>query len=241
MPKPEESPVPKPKQVRAPTPQAVPAPPPSASAPTHAELPSGDPGFARAAGLLADAHRQTDSAPAAAESRAESGTRPQSAAPQREPLTAAPPQPIAPARDRIASVLAKLRVPNLAWSRAGAILLAAFVVAFAGTLLWMNQRRMETPDPAPLLEEAALPVPPPEPAPAPAAPPAAIVAEPVAVHINATPWATIRIDGVESGVTPLAGVNLSPGVHVFEALFPDGRAIERQVDISATNRFVAFE
>jgi hypothetical protein len=41
-------------------------------------------------------------------------------------------------------------------------------------------------------------------------------------------------------VTPLAGLNLSPGVHVFEAVFPDGRVVEREVEIGAANRFVAF-
>ena len=92
----------------------------------------------------------------------------------------------------------------------------------------------EAAKPAPTLARAA-PVPPPPtpPKPAPAAPP-------VSVAINATPWATIEIDGREVGETPLAGIMLPPGAHAFRARLPDGRVVERSVEIDAKNRFVTF-
>jgi hypothetical protein len=60
------------------------------------------------------------------------------------------------------------------------------------------------------------------------------------VAINATPWATVEIDGREVGDTPLAGIALTPGSHVFKARMPDGREIIRTVEIDARNRFVTF-
>ena len=68
------------------------------------------------------------------------------------------------------------------------------------------------------------------------APPAAAVR----VQINANPWATILVDGEEVGVTPLAGVPVGAGPHRFEARFPDGRVVERVVEIDEVNRFVVF-
>jgi hypothetical protein len=62
----------------------------------------------------------------------------------------------------------------------------------------------------------------------------------VSVAINATPWATVEIDGNPAGDTPLAGVSLPAGSHVFRALMPDGRILERKVEIDARNRFVTF-
>ena len=62
----------------------------------------------------------------------------------------------------------------------------------------------------------------------------------MAVQVNATPWAQIRVDGQEFGATPLAGVRLAPGPHVFEARFPDGSVVERVVEIDPVNRFVVF-
>jgi type II secretory pathway predicted ATPase ExeA len=61
------------------------------------------------------------------------------------------------------------------------------------------------------------------------------------VQINAMPWATIEIDGQDFGETPLAGVPLPGGSHSFRARMPDGRVIERVVEIDADNRFVVFE
>jgi general secretion pathway protein A len=63
----------------------------------------------------------------------------------------------------------------------------------------------------------------------------------VRVHINATPWARVEVDGRPLGVTPLGNVPLSPGQHAFRAELPDGRVLERLVDVSETRRHVAFE
>jgi hypothetical protein len=130
------------------------------------------------------------------------------------------------------------------------VIVIGFAAGLGSSVLWMNAQdaALEARSAAPIAEEPApsaapTPAPVPAPAPAPAAEPttAPAASEPIAVHVNATPWATIRVDGVEAGVTPLAGLKLTPGVHVFEALFPDGRVVERRVEIDATNRFVAFQ
>jgi hypothetical protein len=61
------------------------------------------------------------------------------------------------------------------------------------------------------------------------------------VSINATPWAEVRIDGIDLGATPLAKIPLLPGVHAFRAEMADGRIIEEEIEIDAENRFVSFE
>lgn len=63
----------------------------------------------------------------------------------------------------------------------------------------------------------------------------------IAVNINATPWATVEVDGETLGETPLAGVPIASGLHTFRAHLPDGQVIERTVEIDAENRFVVFE
>ena len=73
-----------------------------------------------------------------------------------------------------------------------------------------------------------------DPEPPPPAPP------PISVSINATPWATIEIDGEEVGVTPMAGVLLAPGDHEFRARMPDGTVLEEVVRIAPDNRHIAF-
>ena len=60
------------------------------------------------------------------------------------------------------------------------------------------------------------------------------------VHVNAQPWAWIRIDGKEVGATPLVHADLAAGPHEFEATFPEGRRERRVVEIEQNNRFVAF-
>jgi type II secretory pathway predicted ATPase ExeA len=65
--------------------------------------------------------------------------------------------------------------------------------------------------------------------------------ERVPVNINATPWAAIEVDGEPLGETPLAGVALAAGPHTFRARMPDGRVVERVVEIDAENRFVVFD
>ncbi len=85
---------------------------------------------------------------------------------------------------------------------------------------------------------------------APLAPPAAaseakdpspLAATTLSVQVNARPWADIEVDGVALGPTPIAGIPLLAGRHHFRARMPDGRVLERDVDVSAENRFVVFE
>lgn len=64
---------------------------------------------------------------------------------------------------------------------------------------------------------------------------------PIQVNINATPWASIQVDGRDLGYTPLADVPLAPGPHRFRAELPDGRVVEREIEIDAANRHLAFE
>jgi type II secretory pathway predicted ATPase ExeA len=75
-----------------------------------------------------------------------------------------------------------------------------------------------------------------EPTPAGAAP-----SDALPVNINASPWARIEIDGVDVGETPLAGIWLRPGPHTFRAQLPDGRLVERTVEVDEANRHVVFD
>jgi hypothetical protein len=70
--------------------------------------------------------------------------------------------------------------------------------------------------------------------------PALSAAAPVRVYVNARPWALIRVDGVDVGPTPLSHVRLAPGPHAFDAAFPDGRRLQRVVEIGDRHRFVSF-
>jgi hypothetical protein len=79
------------------------------------------------------------------------------------------------------------------------------------------------------------------PAPRPAPMPVPAVPTRILVSINATPWAIVRIDGREIGETPLAGIPLEPGRHVFEARMPDGTTREQTIDVSAQRRAVVFQ
>ena len=103
--------------------------------------------------------------------------------------------------------------------------------------------------PAPEPQTASNPVAPITPAPAPPEPqPAAAAPQPPAppvphieVSINATPWAVIEVDGRELGETPLGGISLEQGAHQFVARFPNGRVVERKVEIDAAHRALVFE
>jgi hypothetical protein len=75
---------------------------------------------------------------------------------------------------------------------------------------------------------------------APISAPALKVEPPIPVDINATPWATIEVDGVDLGETPIARAPLAPGSHVFRARMPDGHVIERTVQITPETRYVTF-
>jgi AAA domain-containing protein len=64
-------------------------------------------------------------------------------------------------------------------------------------------------------------------------------AAPVEVHVNARPWAHVRIDDQDAGPTPLRR-RLSPGRHQLVAQFPDGRRIERSIQVGPKQRFVSL-
>ncbi|HVH20477.1 MAG TPA: AAA family ATPase [Myxococcota bacterium] len=99
------------------------------------------------------------------------------------------------------------------------------------------------PPPTPEPEPAQVAAPVPEPVPAPAAAPAPAPSPPVMIEIsiNASPWALIEIDGREAGETPLGGIAVERGPHRFVVRFPDGRTVERTVDIDAAHRTLVFE
>jgi hypothetical protein len=84
---------------------------------------------------------------------------------------------------------------------------------------------------------APTPAEPPAPAPTPPAPPVPRIE----ISINATPWAVIEVDGRELGETPLGGISLERGTHHFVARFPNGRVVERKVEIDASHRALVFE
>jgi type II secretory pathway predicted ATPase ExeA len=92
------------------------------------------------------------------------------------------------------------------------------------------------PKPAPAAPAAREkpPAPPPEPA-------RPVAAASLLVSINARPWATIWIDGEPVGETPLAELPLAPGPHRFAAHLPDGRIVEREVEIGPESRHLRFE
>jgi len=151
--------------------------------------------------------------------------------------------------------------PRRPFFRRSAALLSAFAGAVVLCLVvyfaFPRPSPREAPEPAPVpqratsepVRERTVPEPP---APAetaaeapaggaPAAAPAAAARARVPVNINAVPWARIEVDGELLGETPLAGVPLAAGPHSFRAHMPDGRVIERTVEISAEDRFVVFD
>jgi type II secretory pathway predicted ATPase ExeA len=71
--------------------------------------------------------------------------------------------------------------------------------------------------------------------------PSTEIVGPLAVQINASPWAKVEVDGIDLGVTPLANIPLVAGAHSFRARMPDGRVIERTIVIDAERRFISFE
>jgi hypothetical protein len=75
----------------------------------------------------------------------------------------------------------------------------------------------------------------------PAAPVDTKLLGPFRVQVNATPWATVRVDGIDFGETPIANIPLLAGPHTFRVQMSDGRVIERVVEIDAEKRFVSFE
>jgi len=72
-------------------------------------------------------------------------------------------------------------------------------------------------------------------------PPPAKALGPFAVQVNASPWANVEIDGIDLGATPLANIPLFGGEHSFRVKMPDGRMIDRIIEIDAERRFISFE
>jgi len=62
----------------------------------------------------------------------------------------------------------------------------------------------------------------------------------ISTNINATPWATIAIDGIEIGETPLGDIRLEEGVHTFKALMADGRVFTKTVRVTEENARIVF-
>jgi hypothetical protein len=113
--------------------------------------------------------------------------------------------------------------------RALAVALSA-VLAVAFAILWLWPRDASGPqvEPPPARPQAA-----------------AAAAEgtdgSISVHINAVPWARVEIDDRDLGITPLGNVRLEPGRHLLRARLPDGRIIEREVQIDASHRHLLIE
>jgi type II secretory pathway predicted ATPase ExeA len=233
----------------------------------HSELASEDAGeeaapvFERAAGRLAIARLEDEPqvegepleaelSPEAERPPAGAGAEPAAASARPEATLPAPTMAEPGAEDLGAAPTPRLR-RGPAWG-GWLIVFGAFFAIGGGVGIWLVPRWLaesETQPPAPLAAEAVPAVPSAAEEAAPAAevgeeamaaaspaPPAATLS----VQINANPWATILVDGEEVGITPLAGVPVAAGLHSFEARFPDGRVVERVVEIDQMNRFVVF-
>jgi len=157
--------------------------------------------------------------------------RPAPVAPPVAPIAAAAPAPAALAP----AALASRRRP---WARslvtAGGALLAAIALVLAAR--YAPDRA--APDRARAPEVAVAAAPPPAVATAASLPVAEV--PPVLVHVNARPWARIRVDDRELGLTPLGNVPLAPGLRRFRAEMADGSVIEREVTIDGASRRVTF-
>jgi PEGA domain len=132
---------------------------------------------------------------------------------------------------RVALAARSTRFALASGLRAGAAPAALLIaVALFGPLEGPPARRApERPVPAPA-RVASPPVAAPARAPAP---------RPVDVHVNARPWAHVWIDGIDLGATPLRHT-LAPGRHRLAAEFPNGRRVEREIEVDARRRFVAL-
>ena len=60
------------------------------------------------------------------------------------------------------------------------------------------------------------------------------------IGINARPWAEVEVDGEDIGVTPIAGLELTEGLHIFRAQMPDGRIVVRRIEVGAETRSLVF-
>ncbi len=60
----------------------------------------------------------------------------------------------------------------------------------------------------------------------------------VRVHINASPWAEVSVDGKGLGVTPLGNIELEVGSHQLSATLSDGSVVEREIFVDENNRHI---
>ena len=67
-----------------------------------------------------------------------------------------------------------------------------------------------------------------------------VVRQPELAFGDAYSAGRLEIDGEEVGVTPMAGVLLTPGDHEFRARMPDGTVLEETIRIAPDNRHIAF-
>jgi hypothetical protein len=149
------------------------------------------------------------------------------------PRIDAPPIAEAPVRAAAPPSRPRRRRALVPWFHAAALVIG-FLLGLAGGWGWDAREPAREPVPEPVAEPALAAVA----APPPVAPAAAPSRHDV--QVNALPWAWIRIDGKEVGVTPLVQRGLDAGPHEFEATFPDGRQERRTVEIGPDSRFVAF-
>jgi type II secretory pathway predicted ATPase ExeA len=122
--------------------------------------------------------------------------------------------------------------------------LAGFLLGVLMSMTWMLSREQQPPvvfGPVPLPPAASSEVAPAPPAVAPQPAPRRAVPAAIAVSINATPWAVVKIDGREVGETPLAGIPLAPGRHSFEARMPDGTTRQQTIAVDAAHNAVVFQ
>ena len=95
--------------------------------------------------------------------------------------------------------------------------------------------------PEPVAAVAAAP-PAEEPAPFPALPPVSLAPPPAGprLSVDAEPWAEIQVDGRPVGETPLGDLPLPPGSHRVSAKLPDGRVLERRVEMRGGDVYLVF-
>lgn len=162
-----------------------------------------------------------------------------------------PPRPVAergpePARPQTASDRSAVHARR---DRRPLLALLLLVAAGAGAAAWLTAGGQRVPEAGPVAEPRPEPPPPdpkpvdpapaPKPEPEPLGPPPPRPVEPAAdrtpgtLSIDATPWATITVDGRPLGETPLANVKLPPGAHTVVAANPDtGKTVKQKITIA---------
>ena len=60
------------------------------------------------------------------------------------------------------------------------------------------------------------------------------------LNVNATPWATIEIDGETVGETPLGELPIAAGSHELRATLPDGTVLERTIEVGDEDLFLVL-